>query len=383
MNTTFFHDSTAIYYNGKYYSSGQLNNEKFDEYRKYFGNISAVIKVSNNYNDKIVNNDNELKDLNVIKIQNNYKDVFKIVKKQVQKSDFVIIRLPSVIGSVACHFARKYNKPYFIELVGCPRDSLWYHGGIKYKLFLPLMYFITKREVKKSNYTIYVTERFLQKRYRSRGKKIGCSDVQININNDDIMNIRNKKIDQMDKDYIYKFGLIGSLDLNYKGHETALKTLAKIKEDEINFELHFLGRGNKEKWINLSKKLGIFDNIVFDDIIPHDQIFDWFDSIDIFLNPSLTEGLPRALIEAMSRGCLVFGTRVGGIPELLNDECLVKKNDFNELFRIISNSINDKDKYKELIKKNYNKSKEFDLKKLAEKRHKFYKEILDDYENRR
>ena len=382
MNTTFFHDSTIIQYNNKYYSSGQLNNDKIEEYRKYFGDISVAVKVSNTFNDKIVNCDNEFKDLNVIKIKNNYSDVFKLVKEQVIKSDFAIIRLPSVIGSVACHYVRKYNKPYFIELVGCPRDALWYHGGIKHKLLLPLMYFITKREVKKSNYTIYVTEKFLQKRYKTTGESLGCSDVQVKANNNEIINIRNKKIDQIDKNYIYKIGLIGALDLNYKGHETALKALANIK-DEINFELHFLGRGKGEKWVNLAKKLGVVDKVYFDEIIPHYKIFDWFDSIDVFLNPSLTEGLPRALIEAMSRGCLCFGTRVGGIPELLDNECIVKKKDFRTLSYKILSILNNKEKYKKVIQNNYYKSKLFTLDLLLEKRSIFYKEILDNYINRR
>ena len=43
------------------------------------------------------------------------------------------------------------------------------------------------------------------------------------------------------------------------------------------------------------------------------------DNIDVFIMPSLQEGLPRSMVEAMSRGCNVIGSRVGGIPELLDD----------------------------------------------------------------
>ena len=48
------------------------------------------------------------------------------------------------------------------------------------------------------------------------------------------------------------------------------------------------------------------------------------DQADLFCMPSHTEGLPRALVEAMARGVPAIGTRVGGIPELLPDEQMVE-----------------------------------------------------------
>ena len=52
---------------------------------------------------------------------------------------------------------------------------------------------------------------------------------------------------------------------------------------------------------------------------------DYYDSIDIYVQPSKQEGLPRAVIEAMSRGCPVLGTDIAGIPELIQERCLFKK----------------------------------------------------------
>jgi glycosyltransferase involved in cell wall biosynthesis len=40
---------------------------------------------------------------------------------------------------------------------------------------------------------------------------------------------------------------------------------------------------------------------------------------DVYLQPSLWDGMPNALLEAMSAGCLVIGSDVGGIPEVISD----------------------------------------------------------------
>ena len=73
--------------------------------------------------------------------------VKKMIRDELLNCDFLIARLPSQIGTLAIEMTKKYNKPYLIELVGCPWDAYWNHSW-KGKLFAPFMWYVTKKMVK-------------------------------------------------------------------------------------------------------------------------------------------------------------------------------------------------------------------------------------------
>ena len=54
--------------------------------------------------------------------------------------------------------------------------------------------------------------------------------------------------------------------------------------------------------------------------ISQQQLADIFSRSHIFVLPSLSEGLPRVIFEAMATGLPVIGTRVGGVPDLIDHQ---------------------------------------------------------------
>ncbi|MFH1460567.1 MAG: glycosyltransferase family 4 protein [Candidatus Omnitrophota bacterium] len=104
-----------------------------------------------------------------------------------------------------------------------------------------------------------------------------------------------------------------------KGIEYLFQAIQKIKE--INVELLIAGDGPlKEKLLVLARQLKISDKIKFLGTIVHEEIYKFYNAADIFCLPSLWEGCPCTIIEAMACGTPVVATKVGGIPDMINKE---------------------------------------------------------------
>jgi len=169
------------------------------------------------------------------------------------------------------------------------------------------------------------------------------------------------------------FGTIGSLSTRYKGIQTALAALSAIRNLNINFEYRILGSGNQTQWRLLAGRLGIGNQVTFFSSIPSgDPVFQWLDGIDVYLQPSLTEGLPRSLIEAMSRACPCIGSSAGGIPELLDGQSIHTPGNVTELKHLLYRACIDPDWLRQQSERNFIASKDFTLASLDTRRDAFW-----------
>ena len=254
------------------------------------------------------------------------RDRSKLVKeltKQIQSVDAVIIRT-SLLGLMAASIAEKQNKPWAVEVVGCAWDAYWNYGIMAGRLLAPVALALQRRLVHHADFAIYVTQQFLQNRYPCPGATAGVSNVEIIPSCDEVLERRLLRVQQPQTPFV--FGLIGSLNTKYKGIQTALTALKECMNMLPDFELRILGGGDPKYWVDLAALHGLGSKVAFDGTLPAgDMIFRWLDDLDVYLQPSFQEGLPRSLVEAMSRGCPCIGARTAGIPELLPEECLTPR----------------------------------------------------------
>ncbi|ADU20952.1 MULTISPECIES: glycosyltransferase family 4 protein [Ruminococcus] len=304
----------------------------------------------------------------------------KIVEKCVRENDVFVLRTQSSIAQLAVKYIRKYNKPYIVESVGCSWDSYWNHGLLG-KAVAPYMYYKTRSIIGKAKYVYYVTGKFLQRRYPTKGYTVSCSNVVIDEPADTTLVKRLEKLKGFDPHKKLILGTAAALDTRYKGQEYVIRAIKPLTEMGYDVEYHMAGgyNGTKHDYFlrDLAKELGVTDRVKFVGNLSADKMPEYYDSLDIYVQPSKQEGLPRAVIEAMSRGCPVIGTNIAGIPELISKICLFRKGSDTEVIKAVERVLGTD--LEKLAKRNFAKSKEFSREKLIKKREAFYDVFLSEY----
>lgn len=375
MKVGFIFDTRFFEFNKDYYSVSLSENLLTERYLSVFDEMTFVGRykeVDQSPKGKYVRVNGEkitfkgIRDENPIKRILHFHRDSKKIESAIADCDAVICR-----GWRGTSICKKMGKPYLTEVVNCAWDSYWYHG-FSGKLVAPIMYVIRRITTKKTPFVIYVTNEFLQKRYPTIGKTTCISNVALLDYDDSIVKRRLAKIKALSDNKKIVIGTAAAVDVPFKGQRFVIRALARLKKQGItNFEYQIVGGGSNVKLKKLAEKLKVDDQVVFLGSIVHDKIFDWFDSLDIYAQPSLQEGLPRAMIEAMSRGLPCYGAKTGGIPELVDKRCVCRSNRIitSEFVRFFS-AFNS-DFAAEMAVKNYEESKKYAADVLKKRRYDF------------
>ncbi len=295
------------------------------------------------------------------------------VREAVEKSDLILARFASFSSAFVCSVAHKMGKPVFAEVMSCGWDGLWNHGLIG-KFAAPIMFFAVKKSLWNADYALYVTEAFLQNRYPCKNKTVGVSDVVIDEISNEVRQKRNEKIAQTDFCNITLM-TSGATNVWYKGQHFVIRAIPLLNQMGVRVKYYCVGQGDPSYLRKVAEKCGVKDQVVFTGAVSHDEVFRLLDQCDIYIQPSLQEGLPRALVEAMSRGCPAIGARTGGIPELLPGACIVKRKSVKNIAEIIKKMLDDG--LKQYSEQSFLRAADFQGEKLDVKRDAYFKYVCD------
>ncbi|MFA5022554.1 MAG: glycosyltransferase family 4 protein [Patescibacteria group bacterium] len=157
-----------------------------------------------------------------------------------------------------------------------------------------------------------------------RAKKYGFSgEIKIVPNGVDLEAFKKDfslaELEQLRKELgllIHEKVLITTSRLVYKN---GIDTLIKAVKD-LPVKVLIIGSGSWEvKLKSLAQEIGVRDKILFLGYIEQKNLPQYLKISDIFVRPSRSEGLGSAFLEAMAAGLPVIGTKVGGIPDFLQD----------------------------------------------------------------
>lgn len=298
-----------------------------------------------------------------------------ILENEIRSADHLIVRLPSEIGLLAIKVARKLEKKFSIELVGDPLTALFHHKKFYAKLYAPVLSLRIKRAVSTSRACIYVTRKTLQNLYPCAGLSASASNVNITLSPwEELQKILQAKATTPRK----SFSLVGTMATNYKGIDIAIKALSLLIRKGHDCDLRILGSGDNSRYLELSRTLGVSGNVHFDGARNSPkEVLEWLDLQTFYIQPSRSEGLPRSLIEAMSRGLPSAGSDRGGIPELLPAEQTFRNLDHTELSSIMERMLNfAPHEYLSACRRSYDTASTYEKARLDEIRHDFWNKSL-------
>ncbi len=126
---------------------------------------------------------------------------------------------------------------------------------------------------------------------------------------------------------------IGSMAQVYKGFDVLIDALALCAAQGFPVKATLVGDGrHRTELEQRARRVGLQELVTFTGQLAGGQpVREQLDRADLFVLASRTEGLPRVMLEAQARGLPCIGTRVGGIPELLDDDSLVPPDDAKSL----------------------------------------------------
>lgn len=191
-----------------------------------------------------------------------------------------------------------------------------------------------------------------------------------------------------DAKLIKKFGLGNSLVLltvcrlsRRKGLNYLLDAMPELLKIDKTIRLLIVGDGSEKKTlVSQCRSLGIEDRVIFVGAIPHDELNQYYNLADIFVLPSLHEGLGIVFMEAMACGLPVVTTNRGGMVDVVEDGktgFLIDVGDTKKLIKSLEKLIKDT-KLREGFSKNAERraTSEFSWDKAADRYINAYKKAI-------
>lgn len=107
-----------------------------------------------------------------------------------------------------------------------------------------------------------------------------------------------------------------------KGLRFVIQALARLREEQgiTDIEVLLIGDGHeREALTSLARETGVIEQVRFLGRVEHEQLKKWYAQADVFILPSMNEGMSNAMLEALASGLPLLVTRTGGADEVLEE----------------------------------------------------------------
>lgn len=294
-----------------------------------------------------------------------------------KQADHYLLRAGN-IGAMVWFWLMLRRKSYAMECMGQVKEALVTERPktLMYTLISNIGHSVCKAQVRFACCVSY-TSNFLRRTYpHSKGREFVFSGVRLS---DDI--ITSARPEVFFKQRPFKFVSVGRVELQ-KGHIWLVEAAAELAK-QVNlpeWTLDIVGPGSQVSILRERvRELGLDKVIrVVGGLRWGPDLFAYLDNSHLFVLPSLTEGMPRALIEGMARGITAIGSNTGGVPELLSTDDLVETGDVTGLADKMAKCMTDPVRLARMSERNFKRAQGFRIELTKAKKLAFWKYIREN-----
>lgn len=285
----------------------------------------------------------------------------------------ICLRMPAISSALVGLELLRRKRPFGVEVVGDPEQAL-NQCGIRWFFLRKFLTWAQRRLCGAAVATAYVTKKTLQKSYPPHPSAYTTFFSTISICD---KNFHKAVAREKENITLVNVGSMGRV--LYKAQDTLIRVFKDLLRTYPDIHLVLVGDGVARASLEkLVEQNNLSDYVTFSGHVKtRKEIEIILDSADIFLFPSRTEGMPKALIEAMARSLPAVGTRAGGIPELLDESVLCDVDDCETLEKLVALLIADPKKRTLEGHRNYFKAKEFHIDRIRKKRNDYYSKVRE------
>ncbi len=306
------------------------------------------------------------------------REVSASIQASLNLSDALVFRVPGQIASITESVIRSSSRPYGLEVVGDPHDT-FAPGSVRHPFRVFFRWWFSRKMRLQCNMACavaYVTEKALQRRYPPARGAFTTHYSSIELSDRAVASSPRSVVRES---FPFTVITVGTLAQLYKAPHILIDSVAACVKEGLDLQLIMVGDGQYRMELEQrAKAQGLGHRVRFLGQLPAgDPIRTQLDLADLFVLPSMQEGLPRAMIEAMARALPCLGSTVGGIPELLPPEDMVPPGDVTALERKIREVVTNPERMSHMSARNLEKSRKYGERILREKRLAFYQYVRE------
>ena len=242
---------------------------------------------------------------------------YRNIRNCIKESDFVLIRVPSPIGGLVCAEARRQDVPYGVYVAGDIRSVATRgekYSGITRQIVTCIAEGFHRINKRISRETLtFVTGSELCSVYEPLSYR--CIRVIPSV-------VRSEELHWRTSDTLDNPVELLSVArlVPVKGLEYLLEAVKRLRSEGYDVRLTIVGDGPlRQKLEQRVCCLEIDQYVAFEGHIPFgSELLDRYRSADVFVQPSLSEGVPKTITEAMASSLPVVATDVGGVSDIIS-----------------------------------------------------------------